>query len=1008
MPAFDILLKDVADWIDDAASTAKGALEITLQSEHLRATLSELCDLGGVTGAIFKLGSRFIPSPTPEQRIAAKLHQAFVKSLDDELKSGARWVAPNAWRRYVRDQISSVTKKKLAAGFTWLVIFGKGGHRPGRSWPIIGDLSDLARGWITEAASLDHRSSMEIQQFADDARGRIYEDLLQAMDSLLGEPQIAQAILEARSRTQREALALLAEEMTNLRRYRLFGELPQDSIYVPQDLKFLDMRGEVDALTWHEIKTTAGGEEALFHQIKKEHPRLIVIEGDMGVGKSCLMRLLASRLAEQYRSDRRLAPVYVRWRDIFDRPDLPTAIAQQLGTEYGLAFSDLPHQDNVVYLVDGFDEMSSHQESYVAGCFDSLSKIVDNGCSVVVAMRSTVITPGLRLLWKNRSAMVVEVQVFDNAAIDVWAQKWCTATGAMDVTGDRLRSLCRVPGRQNVAQNPLLLYMLAKYVAPLAQGGNGQNAPLTRTQIFRTFVDETIRGKYRSTREDFPIAFSEHVYRMFLQEIAWIASWPFHSTRCPARVIREMVRNSPVLEDLNFRDFRTAFVLHFFEPSDLSANEFEFQPEGFRQYLLAEWCVRAQIESLRDDVRREHPMTRDRRLGMSALAQFPLREEERYLLNEIYEELGRLAAEDPTTLVARLQAFGINLGQEGAESVIERLFSRLRDYAEDPPFENWEDDKVGVPEGQEIPSGFKGLRFMLNYWDQCLIGAFGLYRGLGKDRSGERIFRSDRKVLGRFLRARQASRGLSWTTDLNLSRLIMPGADLRNVILSGANLCNCDLQGADLERAVILSTELVEANLEKAQLGRADLTESNLANAKLIDADLRLAVLVRAKLPGAILLRALLEGATLEAADLSDAILDQANLSGADLHGARMERATLVKADLTGANLRAVFLRSAILSGADLGRTDLSHGEMSLANMVGAVLEEVRAVQANFRRANLSQAKLRGANLRGADLSLADLRQADLQNADLREANLSGANLDGANLKGARREGSLS
>jgi hypothetical protein len=103
--------------------------------------------------------------------------------------------------------------------------------------------------------------------------------------------------------------------------------------------------------------------------------------------------------------------------------------------------------------------------------------------------------------------------------------------------------------------------MLAKYVEPVARV---VEKGLTRTEVFRIFVDETIRGKLRTSREDLPIQFDARGYRMLLQEIAYLASWPKHAPKCPVRLVRERITES-IFKELNFQDIRTAFVLHFFE-----------------------------------------------------------------------------------------------------------------------------------------------------------------------------------------------------------------------------------------------------------------------------------------------------------------------------------------------------------------------------------------------------------------------------------------------------------
>jgi hypothetical protein len=853
-----LTLQKLSDWVTDSAKATKGAADLALASGLLRESLDELCDLGGVAGALFKLGSRVIPDPTPEQRIAAKLHTAFLKALDRELEERSALIGKQTWKEYRRTRLGEVASSTLSGEFTWLSIFGSRGRKPGRSWPIVGELADLGRTWVLEAAIIEQGGSTpDLQRTADDVRGRLHDALAAEVDRLVLDPVIASAVAEAQPGTLREALVLLAQELTTLRRYRLFGEIPQEAVYIPARIKLYDLRDAKEDLVWSKVEPAPAGEESLFAAVSAGHPRLVVLEGEMGVGKSCLMRVLAAYLADRYLSDRRLAPIFCRWRDLYEQQDLPRAVADQLGAEYGLPLHELPEQADLVYLVDGFDEMNSHQEVYVRECFERLAKLVQRGCSVVVSMRSTMITPGLRLTWKNRVALAAEVQPFLNTEVDAWADRWRIETQAEGVTGARLRSLCQESGEWvGVANNPLLLYMLAKYVEPVARG---EEKGLTRTEVFRIFVDETIRGKLRTSREDLPIQFDVRAYRMLLQEIAYLASWPKHAPKCPVRLVREKIAES-ILKELNFQDIRTAFVLHFFEPGDASASEFEFQPEGFRQYLLAEWCARAQIEALLEDDT-PPPLSRTRSEAMNVLAQFPLMKDEMKFLNEIYEDLGRLAREKETT-PARLQGLGgLLAGSSFLPGLIPRLYQRVRREAEAPPAQSWRDERVGLRLRYQIPSGLEQLRLLTNYWEHCLVATFGLYRGLGKAPESEQIFEHDPMALHRFSCIQNAFRPVNTWMDLNLSRLGLAG-----IQLAGADLCGTNLEGANLQNA-----NLIGAWLSSAMLEGADLRAAKLNGAFLVGADLRETLLEGADLREAVIARVDLRGAIGEGRILSPA-----------------------------------------------------------------------------------------------------------------------------------------
>ena len=100
------------------------------------------------------------------------------------------------------------------------------------------------------------------------------------------------------------------------------------------------------------------------------------------------------------------------------------------------------------------------------------------------------------------------------------------------------------------------------------------------------------------------------------------------------------------------------------------------------------------------------------------------------------------------------------------------------------------------------------------------------------------------------------------------------------------------------------------------------------------------------------------------------------------------KRANLTHADLSGANLSGAILRYADLTRANLRCADLTFADLTSANLTGDDLTDVDLSYAHLTRANLS-----GADLSGAILTGADLTDANLSYAHLTWANLSGANL---------------
>ncbi|WP_207399684.1 pentapeptide repeat-containing protein [Actinomadura fibrosa] len=177
-------------------------------------------------------------------------------------------------------------------------------------------------------------------------------------------------------------------------------------------------------------------------------------------------------------------------------------------------------------------------------------------------------------------------------------------------------------------------------------------------------------------------------------------------------------------------------------------------------------------------------------------------------------------------------------------------------------------------------------------------------------------------------------------------------------------------------------------DLSRLHLANARLRDADLRHADLQGADLRDADLLRANMRDAILWRTNLRRANLSRASLRDAILWQADLRRASLQNASLQDTNLRGADLQNADLRNASLRGADLRGVDLQNANLRYASLQNTDLRDAILRD-----ASLRDAGLRGASLRDADLRGADLQDANLRYASLQKADLRGADLRGVDM---------------
>jgi uncharacterized protein YjbI with pentapeptide repeats len=147
---------------------------------------------------------------------------------------------------------------------------------------------------------------------------------------------------------------------------------------------------------------------------------------------------------------------------------------------------------------------------------------------------------------------------------------------------------------------------------------------------------------------------------------------------------------------------------------------------------------------------------------------------------------------------------------------------------------------------------------------------------------------------------------------LDLSKVNIAGANLREAKLQGANLYQANLQGADLTKAQLQGADLGKTNLQQAHIIRA-----NLQGAILTEANLKGAFLNETNLQQADLMAAILEGSHLSSADLRKSLLKLANLQSTRLCNAQLQGADIRQADFSGASLLDANLEGAFIDLAD-------------------------------------------------------------------------------------------
>lgn len=206
---------------------------------------------------------------------------------------------------------------------------------------------------------------------------------------------------------------------------------------------------------------------------------------------------------------------------------------------------------------------------------------------------------------------------------------------------------------------------------------------------------------------------------------------------------------------------------------------------------------------------------------------------------------------------------------------------------------------------------------------------------------------------------------------------------------------------------------------DPAQLDRVDLD----------DAEFRSAPFARVNMSHSSLKRVNLRGSTFDGATLDGVLFEGAQAQGASFKKVSLIGANFTNARFKGANLQGATLRRAIVKGLDLEDVNLSgavfykadkpvrddYGEhvkwsgiykvkntnLSKANLIRSIFQDVRLEDVNFEDAKLVQASFIKAQIKGGSFKDADLRNSNFSGATLTKVDMKGANMKGATLTGA-------
>ena len=329
---------------------------------------------------------------------------------------------------------------------------------------------------------------------------------------------------------------------------------------------------------------TAGGDaaDALEHAMRwvtGDGPRLLLVRGDPGSGKTSFLRRLAYELATRADADPAApTPILIELRQAAAGAKLESLLQQHLRAAIGWhgnpeAILYLLHAGRVILLLDGFDEMAAASSDGAEERLQLLAHPTEQPGATAWANRMIVsCRVGLHL-----EADAIDLPPFDREQIARFLTNRLGSERAQVAIDAISASSAPVPSL------PILLEMIASDAALVARDGGAPpaEASLDRAALFERHVERWITGDPRDRVQP--------VQRARLVERLAAELWKLAASELPyAQLVAAVRASEPSLAELRADDFdlvlRTApFVTRS------EARGYGFSHRSFLEYVLARY-----------------------------------------------------------------------------------------------------------------------------------------------------------------------------------------------------------------------------------------------------------------------------------------------------------------------------------------------------------------------------------------------------------------------------------
>ena len=705
---------------------------------------------------------------------------------------------------------------------------------------------------------------------------------------------------------------------------------------------------------------------------RKPRENLIFIFGDPGIGKTSFSHVFASALSK----NEAVHPVFIPLKEIKVGIRLFNEIEDYISRTIRCKIDRFHLNSNIVFILDGFDEISHATKETMGDFFKRLKHFSDNE----LYRNASIIVTGRHILFSHddpkfpKDSHIITLQPFDLEQTAEWCQKWNEITGQEFNALDYIK-MNQVSDFNEIISQPMMLYLLAK----LAEEGveiDTERIETVLPDIYRYIFDWCCR---RHDEKSLPGSIPGRKMRQLLRT-AGFGTFVLASRQIGTGELQDLLKEM----ELDLKEFRDqkhyeaekTFLFLAFD-KQRGVDKWEFKHKSFGEYLAAEYIAQEIDRAIKieeDDYLEEtHFQMKDSEASLLWAGLFSS--------NVIPEEIQRFL--EPMLRGWKSFLSGNQEGNDGTRALnllMKRCGTIYRRFIR----EMEPDLEIIMKSARKYK--IEPSKAMANFLVNTLILGSHCAVSLSSERD-KVYFNIEEYSPGSWWKMQNVVRGNFGHISYDVVRRAYRG------ILIEIGKC---LDFSDVYRQGIL---MINVTIRRKLVNKENIFRRlNLNGSDFLSADLSGIDLKYFDIKGASFIRCNLSRAKLTGSNLTGSDMRKANLKIADLRETNLRETNLMKADLWRARLRGSDLRCAYLSEANLVKADLMGVDLRGSDLVGTQLIEVNLERANLERANLDGTYLKKANLKGANLKGANLKGADLKGADLERANLKGADLRRAHL----------